>query len=159
MTAKLSIIQRCIIKSYPEWDESRHYWTDGDVIEFNKDFVVLCTRSLGFKHDEFIVIKGFNKGNLVDIAIDNTPYLAKQDYHELDMTTLASKHCLKKPKLLYLTGDILTDEYERLMVITHIIDGGKGYYAFVLTDPNANAYSYKHTSIYMHNMYIDYIKK
>lgn len=152
----LSPIQKVILKDYPEWDINRHYWREGDIIEFNENFVVLCIRNGGFEKDEWMVIKGFNKGAVLEINIEDTPYLHKDNYNEEQMLELCKKYMLKKEKMLYQKGDILLDKDTFLLCVTDILDD-YDYYAFVIDEKDRNFY--KHSKICLYNPYKEYISK
>lgn len=152
---ELTIFQKVILKDHPNHDFNRHYWVEGDVIEFDENYVVLCTENKGFYKDEFIVIKGFNKGCILDIDLESTPYVSEAEYSKGSMLKLAYKYQTSKKKLVYETGDIFVDENKNLLCIKKVEQ--KGYIAFVIDEKETNYY--KHTDIWKMNAYRDYINK
>ena len=138
---------------YPEYDENRHYWGKGDLLELNTGYVLLCLESSGFKRSKWIVVKGFNKGNEVELNIQETPYLTKTEYSRDVMVSRCNQLKCSARKLKYAKGDIILRE-GNLFCITEV-NCNLNYYAFVIDELNSTFYT--HSSILLFNEYCDYM--
>ena len=148
---ELNIIQKLILKKYPNYDLNRYHYKCSDIINHKYNGAQIIVEYSAIEYIQGYVIKsgfGMKKGTKIRVNYDDLEYYAKDQYIKPDYNISS--------RIRWEPGDIVRDpDNGFILLITEY--AGDGFYALVL-DSNGNEY-YDETSIYVLNRYSDYIMK